>query len=82
MTMKQCYATITGGILKLPDEMLEILPQDIPIHIYTDSEKGTVTLFAKDPAERPSENKWYFEEMTEILGEENWEEYSRPCRKN
>ncbi len=55
-----------------------VLPQGTRLYMRTDSEKGTVIICAKDPADRPEENKWYFEEMAEILAEENWAEYSNP----
>ncbi len=76
MTMKRCYATSTDGIMKLPDEVLEILPQGIQIHMYTDSEKGIVTMFAENPADLPT--KWFFEGMAELMADENADEYFKP----
>lgn len=78
MTMKICYATIQDGMLKLPEEVLEVLPQGIRLYMRTDSEKGTVIICAKDPADRPEENKWCAAEMAAMVADENWEEYYQP----
>ena len=79
MTMKQCYATIEGGMMKLPDEVLEILPQGTRLYMRTDPEKGTVLIYAEDPTDR---SKWpnqdYMAEMRDLMADENWEEYSKP----
>jgi hypothetical protein len=74
--MKECYSEILGGNMAMPPEVLEILPQGKKLYIYTDSERGTVAICAKDPANLP--NKWYFDAMAEMHAEENWDAYSEP----
>jgi hypothetical protein len=76
MTMKECYSEILNNTMVMPPEVLEILPLGKKLYIYTDSERGTVTICAKDPADLP--NKWYFEAMAEMHAEENWDTYSEP----
>jgi hypothetical protein len=46
MNMKICRAAIINGNMALPKEVLEILPQDTPLYMRTDPEKGTVIIYA------------------------------------
>ncbi|WP_338846887.1 hypothetical protein V8J88_24360 [Massilia sp. W12] len=76
MTMKECYVEIIDQTMTIPAEVLEVLPQNKKLYLYTDSERGTVTIYAKDPTDLP--NKWFFEEMAQIHAGEDWETYSEP----
>ncbi|MEN9868685.1 MAG: hypothetical protein RL748_4275 [Pseudomonadota bacterium] len=73
MNMKICYASIVNGSIVLPEEVLEVLPQDIPLYMRTDPEKGTVTICAKDPAMLP--NQQYFDAMAEKMKDVDWRTY-------
>lgn len=76
MPPKKCFATIVNGIMQIPPEVLEVLPQGVELMIHTDIEKGRVTIYAKDPADLP--NKWFFAELDALAEGEDWEKYSKP----
>ncbi|WP_338846891.1 hypothetical protein V8J88_24380 [Massilia sp. W12] len=76
MNFKKCYAKIENGIMQMPAEVLEILPQGVQLFIRTDIEKGRITIHAKNPTDLP--NKWFFEELDAMAQDEDWETYSEP----
>ena len=59
--------------MALPKEVLEVLPQDTSLYMRTDPEKGTVIIYAKDPA--IFENQWYFDAMAEEMKDVDWRTY-------
>ena len=76
MNFKKCFARIENGLMQMPPEVLEVLPQGMELFIRTDSEKGRITIYAKDPGDLP--NKWFFEELDALAEGEDWEKYSEP----
>ena len=76
MTIKTAYSTIKNGQLQVPDDALAILPQDIPLYFFIDSEKGTVTIYATDPTDLP--NKELRAEFAELLADVDWHSYTEP----
>ena len=74
--MKECYAEIQNGNMVMPAEVLDILPQGCKLYMCTDSERGTVTIFTKDPSDLP--NKWFFKALDEFAEGQSWDEYSKP----
>ncbi len=71
MTMKICYAPIVDGRMEMPTEILEVLPQGIPLYMRTDPERGTVIILAKEPASSTL-NQWYFDVKTEQGKDPDW----------
>lgn len=49
MVMKSLLGEIVDGQLLLPADALAILPAGVPLRVITDSERGTVSVFARDP---------------------------------
>ena len=49
MVMTSLLAEIVDGRLVLPDEALAMLPAGSSLRVITDSERGTVCIYAKDP---------------------------------
>lgn len=76
MTIATAYSTISNGQLQLPSEALAILPQDIPLYFFMDSEKGTVTIYAADPTDLPNEE--LRAEFAELVADVDWRTYTEP----
>lgn len=76
MTIKTAYAAIKNGQIQLPVEAMELLPQDIPLYFFVDSEKGTVTIYAKDPTVLPNPEVWA--EFTDLVADVDWRTYTEP----
>lgn len=76
MSFKKCFAKIENGLMQMPPEVLEVLPQGMELFIRTDIEKGRITIYAKDPTDLP--NNWFFEELDALAEDEDWEKYSEP----
>lgn len=78
MVMKSLLAEIVEGRLILPAEALALLPSGTPLRVITDSEQGTVCIYAK---ESPVLSVQY-REMASALDELNegltQEEYFKP----
>lgn len=55
MSMKICYSKIVNGNLAIPEEILQILPQDTPLYMRSDTESGTVIIYAKDPTQHQNQ---------------------------
>lgn len=70
MTMKICHVKIVDGKMEMPSDVLDVLPQEIELYVRTDSEKGTVIIYAKDPTTH--QNQWFFDEMREEMMDVNW----------
>lgn len=75
-TIKTTYAAIKNGTLQVPVEALDILPQEIPLYFFIDSEKGTVTIYATDPTDLP--NKELRAEFAELVADVDWRSYTEP----
>ena len=73
MVMKRVYGKIEGDHLILPPEVLEILPKDGPVYMVTDSERGSVTAFAKDLPNLG--NPELFSALAELNAGQSEEEY-------
>lgn len=76
MTMKIAYAQILNDSMHMPAEVLAVLPQGVNLYLRTDPEKGTVTIYAKDPTDLP--NKEIFDAFAELTADVNWETYTEP----
>ncbi|WP_338844610.1 hypothetical protein V8J88_13280 [Massilia sp. W12] len=76
MAIKTAYASIQNGLLQVPPEALELLPQSIPLHFFIDTEKGTVTIYAKDPTDLPNKEVWA--EFTDLVADVDWRTYTEP----
>ncbi len=76
MTIKTAYSSIQNGQLCMPAEALSVLPQDLPLYFFIDSEKGTVTIYAKDPTDRP--NQEVRAEFAELIADVDWRTYTEP----
>jgi len=78
MAMKSLLAEIVDGHLILPADAVAMLPAGVPLRVITDSERGTVCIFAKDPTVLSPQT----EEMMDALAELNegltLQEYSAP----
>ena len=67
MVMKNLLAEVVDGRLILPEEALVMLPAGIQLRVITDSERGTVCIYAKDsPVLSPQ-----YRDMVEALDELN-----------
>jgi hypothetical protein len=71
--MKICRVEIIDDKVTLPQEILDILPQGQQLYARTDTEKGTVIIYANDPT--VLKNKWYFDEMAKEMENVDWREY-------
>ncbi len=76
MTVKIAYASIQDGQLQMPAAALEFLPQGTPLFFFIDSEKGTVTIHAKDPNDLPNKEIWA--EFTDLVADVDWRTYTEP----
>jgi len=78
MVMKSLIAEIVDGRLVLPEEALALLPPGTPLRVITDSEKGTVCIYAKESPVLSTQ----YREMVSALDELNdgltQEEYFKP----
>ena len=76
MAIKTARAVIHDGQLQVPNEALSVLLQGIPLYFFIDSEKGTVTIYAKDPTDLP--NKELRAEFAELVADVDWRTYTEP----
>lgn len=65
--MTIAYSQILDGNMRIPDEVLEVLPQGVDLYMRIDSEKGRVVIYAKDPTDLP--NREIFEAYLEASAE-------------
>ena len=80
MAMKTAFAEIVDGRLILPAEALAVLPGNTRLFVIADSEKGTVSIYARDPMNRGAQ------ELLDALSELNdgltLDEYTEPVSDN
>jgi hypothetical protein len=78
MTMKSLLAEIVDGQLVLPADAIALLPSGIPLRVITDSERGTVCIFAKDPSVLSSQTEELMDALAELNEGLSLEQYSAP----
>ena len=78
MVMKSLLGEIVDGRLLLPAEALAILPAGVPLRVITDSERGTVSIFAKDPSALSPQTEQVMDALAELSEGLSLEEYSAP----
>ncbi len=76
MTISTAYSVIQSGQLQMPAAALEMLPHDTPLFLFIDSEKGVVTIYAKDPTDLP--NKEIREEYAALFADVDWRTHTEP----
>ncbi len=75
MVMKSLLAEVVDGRLVLPDEALEMLPVGMQLRVVTDSEKGTVCVYAKDPTVLSPDTLRFMDALAELSEDSTNEEY-------
>lgn len=78
MVMKSLLAEIVDGGLILPEEALAMLPAGTPLRVYTDSERGTVRIHAKDPEVMPPDFEQFMDLLDELNEGVSLDEYTKP----
>ena len=78
MVMKSLLAEIVDGRLILPEEALAMLPAGTPLRVYTDSERGTVRIHAKDPEVMPPDFEQFMDLLDELNEGVSLDEYTKP----
>jgi hypothetical protein len=78
MSMKSFLAEIVDGCLVLPAEAMALLPAGIQLRVITDSERGTVCIFAKDPMALSPQTEELMDALVELSEGLTTEEYSAP----
>lgn len=78
MSMKSLLAEIVDGRLVLPPEAMAMLPSGTPLRVITDSERGTVCIFAKDPMAVSPQTEELMDALAELSEGLTPEEYSAP----
>ena len=73
MTMKICRVEIVAGKAVFPQEILDVLPEGQRLYARTDTESGTVIIYANDPT--VLKNQWYFDAMAKEMENVDWREY-------
>ena len=82
MVMKSLLAQIVDGRLILPDEALAMLPVGVPLRVITDSERGTVCIFAKDPMAVSPQTDELMDALAGLSEGLTWDEYSAPVSED
>lgn len=75
MAMKTASAEIVDGRLILPAEALAVLPSGIRLFLLVDSERGTVSIHARDPMNPP--NQEFLQSLTELNEGLTLDEYTQ-----
>lgn len=78
MSMKSLLAEIVDGRLVLPPEAMAMLPSGTPLRVITDSARGTVCVFAKDPMALSPQTEELMDALAELSDGLSLEEYSAP----
>jgi hypothetical protein len=78
MTTNVAYAEIRDGQLVLPADALAILPTDGRLYVLIDSERGTVSIHARDPAALLERNQEFLQSLADLNEGLTLEEYTRP----
>ncbi|PTT87883.1 hypothetical protein DBR42_10795 [Pelomonas sp. HMWF004] len=78
MGMKSLIAEIVDGRLVLPPEAIAMLPSGTQLRVITDSERGTVCIFAKDPMALSPQTEELMDALAELSDGLTPEEYSAP----
>ena len=78
MGMKRLLAGIVDERLVLPAEAMAMLPSGTQLRVITDSERGTVCIFAKDPMALSPQTEELMDALVELSEGLTTEEYSAP----
>lgn len=78
MGMKSLIAEIVDGRLVLPAEAIAMLPSGTQLRVITNSERGTVCIFAKDPMALSPQTEELMDTLAELGDGLTPEEYSAP----
>ena len=78
MVMKSLLAEIVDGHLVLPADAIAMLPAGVPLRVITDSERGTVCVFAKDPSALSPQTEELMGALAGLSEGLSPEEYSAP----
>ena len=76
MAMKIAYAEIVDGHLILPAEALDVLPSSTRLFTVIDSERGIVSVHAKDPTNLG--NQEFLQSLADLNEGLTLEDYTRP----
>ncbi len=76
MTIQDAYSQIIDNKIIMPAEALAVLPQGVRLYMMVDTERGRVTIYAKDPSILP--NTALLAELAELSNDQDWETYYRP----
>ncbi len=76
MAMEATHSEIRDGAMIMPAAALALLPQGVTLYMLTDSDKGTVTIYAKDPTELP--NKDILDAFAQLHADTDWDSYTEP----
>jgi len=76
--MKSLLAEIVDGRLTLPVEAVSLLPVGVPLRVITDSERGTVYVFAEDPSALSPGTEELMDALAELSEGLSLEAYSAP----
>jgi len=82
MVMKTMLAEIVDGRLMLPEDAIALLPPGTPLRVITDSERGTVCIFAKDPMTLSPQTEELMDALAALSEGLTWEEYSAPVSED
>jgi len=78
MVMKSLLGEIVDGRLLLPADAIAILPAGVPLRVITDSERGTVSIFAKDPTVLSPQTEELMDALAGLSEGLSPQEYSAP----
>jgi hypothetical protein len=79
MALKSSLAEIVDGRLVLPDDALALLPTGTPVRIVIDTERKTVSVYAKDPmAPLSPDSEAFLDALGELSAGSTDEEYFAP----
>ena len=78
MSMKSLLAEIVDGRLVLPAEAIAMLPAGAPLRVITDSVRGTVCIFAKDPMALSAQTEELMDALADFGEGLTADEYSAP----
>lgn len=78
MVMKSLLAEIVDGRLVLPEEALALLPVGAALRVITDSERGTVCIYAKSPKSVSPQTEELMDALAALSEGLTWEECSAP----
>jgi len=82
MVMKSFLGEIVDGRLVLPAEAIAILPAGTPLRVITDSERGMVSIFAKDPSALSPQTEELMDALAALSEGLSLEEYSAPVTED